>query len=235
MPEPTEPAPAPTVSDWGLASAAAVVERMLELGRAGASGLRLSFPVNGAPPGGRSADGVRPEEGVPHADEPADPVERARQARRFRADAERLVELYADWTRMLVDGAASLAEQAVGAAPPGGADESATGASGVLVLGPASAGATTTTSAWLHVLDGPAAAPAALRSTDLVAHDGSVVPGVALTCTPPVLETSAARTSSEVRVSVVVPANTAPGSYHGHLLASGLPEVVLPVRLEVVA
>ena len=81
-----------------------------------------------------------------------------------------------------------------------------------LVLGPASAGATTTTSAWLHVLDGPAAAPARLRATDLVAHDG--VGGArrgARPARPPVLDTSAARTSSEVRVTVVVPAGTAPG------------------------
>ncbi|HJR24698.1 MAG TPA: hypothetical protein VJ804_04445, partial [Acidimicrobiales bacterium] len=60
-------------------------------------------------------------------------------------------------------------------------------------------------------------------------------PGATVTCTPAALDTSAARTTSEVRVTVVVAKGTAPGSYHGHLLAQGLPEVVLPVRLEVVA
>jgi hypothetical protein len=241
VPEPSDAAPPPTaaIADWGLASAAAVVERMIELGRAGTAGLRLSFPVNGAPPGG----GPGPLPTDPRAPatetEPApevDPAERAKQARRFRADAERLVELYADWTRMLVDGAASLAEQAVGAAPAdGSAPRGAAAVSDALVLGPASAGATTTASAWLHVLDGPAAAPAPLHATDLVAHHGGAVPGEALTCTPSALHTAAARTTSEIRVTVQVPGETGPGTYHGHLLAEGLPEVVLALRLEVVA
>lgn len=235
------------VAAAGLASAAAVVERMLELGRAAASGIRLPLPANseqalaafgfpgvggnGSAPdgGGNHEDGERDEGG-----EAVDPAERARQARRFRADAERLVELYADWTRLLVDGAASIAEQAAGMAPAAAGPGPSAGGD-VLVLGPASAKATTTASAWLHVLDGPSAAPAALHATDLVAHDGSVVPAIAVGTTPTHLETSDARSTSEVRVTVVVPEGTAPGSYHGHLLATGLPEVVLPLRLEVVA
>ncbi len=234
----------------GLASAAAAVERMLALGRAAASGIRLPLPVNseqalaawglgalvpepdGAPPGDEATGVADAGEGA--GDDAADPTERARPARRFRADAERLVEMYAEWTRMLVDGAASLAEQAVGVAPMAGPSSGDSAAAG-LVLGPASAGATTTTSAWLHVLDGPAAAPAPLHATDLVAHDGSVVPGTAVACTPALLDTSVARSSTEVRVSAVVPAGTAPGTYHGHLLARGLPEVALALRLEVVA
>jgi hypothetical protein len=157
--------------------------------------------------------------------------ERGRQARRFRADAERFVELYADFARMLVDGAASLAEQA------GGIPVTANGhgpATDVLVLGPASAGATTTSSAWVHVLDGPASVAAPLHASDLVAHDGAVVKGRAVHCEPDHLDTSAARTTAEVRVAVKVPKGTAPGTYHGHLLATGLPEVVLALRLEVV-
>jgi hypothetical protein len=229
---PPMPPGASAIAEWGLASAAAVVERMLELGRSGATGLRLDFPVNGAAPG--PLDGAPAAEAAADATEPTDPAERAKQARRFRADAERLVELYAEWTRMLVDGAASLAEQAAGISPSAGSPEGEPAPS-ALVLGPASAGATTTTSAWLHVLDGPAAAPAALHATALVAHDGAAVPGSACTCTPAVLETSAARTTSEIRVSVRVPDGTRPGTYHGHLLADGLPEVALALRLEVVA
>jgi hypothetical protein len=220
----------------GLASAAAVVERMLELGRAAASGLRLPLPVNSEQALGLFAPGFP---GAPIADgtddaDDVDPVERARQARRFRADGERMVELYADWIRMLVDGAASLAEQAAGVAPGSAAAPTDGPVSGALVLGPASAGATTTAAAWVHVLDGPAAALAPLHATDLVAHDGAVVPAAALSCAPGELDTSVARSSSEVRITVVVPLGTPTGSYHGHLLARGLPEVVLPVRLEVV-
>lgn len=232
---PPMPPGASAIAEWGLSSAAAVVERMLELGRSGTAGLRLAFPANGAAPG-RATSAPTGEEPAPAGDPTdaaSDPAERARQARRFRADAERLVELYADWTRMLVDGAASLAEQAVGGEAPAAAAPGA--GSAAVVLGPASAGATTTTSVWLHVLDGPGAAPAPLRATDLVAHDGSVVAGASLSAAPSHLDTSVPRSSSEVRISVRVPDGTPPGAYHGHLLATGLPEVVLPVRLEVVA
>lgn len=225
---PPMPPGASAIAEWGLSSAAAVVERMLQLGRTGASGLRLSFPRNGAAPSA-AVDGEA--EG---GETDVDPAERVRQARRFRADAERLVELYADWTRMLVDGAAALAEQAAGVDVDATATAGQETGTGVLVLGPASGGATTTASVWLHVLDGPSAAPAPLRATDLVAHDGTAVPGSALTAAPDRLDTSVARSSSEVRITVVVPPGTAPGQYHGHLLAAGLPEVVLPLRLEVV-
>ncbi len=216
------------VAALGLATAASVVERMLELGRSATSGLRLPLPGNVDPP--RAASDAGNEPGSTTDD---DRTERARQARRFRADAERLVELYADWTRLLVDGAAALAEQAVGG--ESGRDGRESGLSAILVLGPVSAGSTTTTSAWLHVLDGPPTSPATLRATDLVAHDGATVPSSAVASLPTMLDTSVARSSREVRVTIAVPPATPPGAYHGHLLAHGLPEVALPVRLEVVA
>jgi hypothetical protein len=226
-----ERAPEPMdIATAGLASAAAVVERMLELGRAASSGLWLRLPPNGVeaalPLGGPDAGDGEGDDGAP-----PDPLGRARQARRFRADAERVVELYADFTRMLVDGAASLAEQAAGLPATNGR---AAGAD-VLVLGPASAGATTTTTAWLHVLDGPTAPPAPLHASDLLSHAGAVVKATSVRCTPDHLDTSTARQAAEVRVTVTVPKGTAPGTYHGHLLATGLPEVVLALRLEVVA
>jgi hypothetical protein len=198
--------------------------------------MRVSWPVNGAqvfsPWATGAAGSVPADEVEPDAPTGGEAEERTRAARRFRADAERIAELYADFTRMLIDGAASLAEQAVGAPPA--ADGRGSGPE-VLILGPASAGATTTASAWLHVLDGPPAPPAPVHATDLVAHDGGRVPSAALRCVPDHLDTTTARRTAEVRVTVTVPADTPPGSYHGHLLASGLPEVVLPLRLEVVA
>jgi hypothetical protein len=52
---------------------------------------------------------------------------------------------------------------------------------------------------------------------------------------PPRLDTSEARTSTAVAVTVSVPDGVRPGTYHGHLLAEGLPEVVLPLVIEVVS
>lgn len=223
---PDEQSPNPDLARLGLQAAAAAVERMLELGRSAASGLRVPLAPNGEAPVGNGFTGAPPDE-TPAAGEAPDLTA---LSRRLRADSERLVELYASWTRALVDGAASLVEQASGLpTAPGGAGHE------TLTLGPVAAGTTTAASAWLHVLDGPPAPHAALHATDLVAHDGSCLPGGAVTCAPPSLETDTSRTTTEVTVSARVPAGTGPGVYHGHLLARGLPEVALALRVEVVA
>lgn len=209
----------------GLQAAAAAVERMLELGRTAASGLRVPLAANGEAPVGNGFTGAPPDEPVG-----SDVPDLTGLSRRLRADSERLVELYASWTRALVDGAASLVEQASGlpTAQGGGANET-------LALGPVAAGTATAASAWLHVLDGPPAPPSELHASDLVAHDGSCLPGASVTCTPPSLHTDSNRTTTEVVVSARVPVGTSPGIYHGHLLARGLPEVALALRLEVVS
>ena len=116
------------VARAGLEAAAAVVERMLELGRAGASGIELPIPRNQEAPG----PPVPPADGRTAG--ASDPVDLTKVSRRLRADAERLVELYASWTRALVDGAANLAEAAMDRGPR------ATGPyEGALRLGPAAA------------------------------------------------------------------------------------------------
>ena len=130
----------------------------------------------------------------------------------MRADAERLIELYGDWTRALLDGFTELAEGRNG--------------DGGLAAGPAAAGAVVTTTAWLHTprrrrrarcapvhapISSPMTAPSSRRPRS--------------PSTPPILG-PAATTPTEIRVSVVRSrAGTAPGTYHGTVLAAGLPEV----------
>jgi hypothetical protein len=222
---PDEPSSGPDLARLGLQAAAAAVERMLEMGRSAASGLRVPLAPNGEAPVGNGFASVPSEDGSA-----GDAPDLTVLSRRLRADSERLVELYASWTRALVDGAATLVEQASGL-PTAHGDAGP----GTLILGPVAAGTATSASAWLHVLDGPPAPASALHATDLVAHDGARVPGVAVTCAPPSLETDSSRTTTEVVVSAQVPPGTGPGVYHGHLLARGLPEVALALRLEVVA
>ena len=175
----------------GFDTAAAVIERILDLSRRAGD---LSVPLL-AP----TAEG--------------DP------ARRLRADAERLIDLYAEWTRALVDRALEAAATTTTTGPE------------VLVLGPVEPGGTAAATAWLHVLEADGTT-AALRCTDLTGHDGEVVPAGSVGFEPPALDTSASP-SHQVRVNVDVATGTAPGRYHGHLLVAGLPEVALPVRLDV--
>ena len=184
----------------GFEAAAAVVDRILALGRPGPA----------APPV-ITWDGRPPEPDGP-------PLERRVQLRRARADAERVLDAYGDWARQLLDAVFGLAE----------GDEPAD----VLVLGPVDPGTAVEAELWLHAPPGRITAPALLRATVLTAHDGATIEGDAVCFTPPVLDGNGSGPSTKVRLDV--PVATAPGSYHGHVLAAGLPEVALPVRVEVI-
>jgi hypothetical protein len=195
----------------GLEIAEAVVERMLELGRQSA---RAPFPF------------YLPAEPVDENGDGADSAgDRGREVRRLRADAERLLELLGESMRVLLDVAADAAEAGVDGHGDG-ADE--------LSLGPVPPGTAAAGRAWLHVLDGPPGSPAQLNATSFTAHDGAAIEAGAASFEPPLLDTFALRSSQEVRVTVQVPEGAIPGVYRGHILAAGLPEVGLPVRVEVV-
>lgn len=196
------------IGEAGLRAAAAVVEQVLGLSR---QLTEVRFPA--AKLGG--PDGVAPDLGA------ATTGDRQRDLRTLRADAERLIELYGDWTRTLVDGLTALAE--------GGEQE----APDALLLGPVAPGSEATASLWLHTFEGPAAAPAVLHCTDLTSSSRAVLPGTAVSFDPPALSTSEAFTSLEIAVVLPVPAETTPGTYHGWLLAEGLPEITLAVQLVV--
>lgn len=183
----------------GLETAAVVVERLLAASRATLNRQPSGFSLYLLP---ATADGS--------------------DARRMRADAERLIDLYADWARTLVDAAAQTAH------PNGGPDDR-------LVIGPIAPTESTRVTIWLHSLDGPATGPARLRTTDLIAHHGGSVPSDSIRFDPPVIEGTGPRTSHEIAVVATVPARVDPGPYHGYVLADGIPEVSLPVCLEVVA
>jgi hypothetical protein len=197
----------------GLEAAAEVVERMLELGRQSA---RAPFPfyLPAEPLNGGNGDGASGAE------------EQAREARRLRGDAERLLELLGESMRVVFDVAVGAVESGLN-----GTGE----ATDKLVLGPVPPGDSAVASAWLHVLDGPPGSPARLHATALTAHDGAAIESAAFGFEPPLLDTFALRASEEVVVTVRVPGGTAPGSYRGHILAAGLPEVGLPVTVEVCA
>jgi hypothetical protein len=185
------------IGQFGLETAAAVVERLLTM-------TRLAFA--------RHPAGFR----LPLLPATAESV----QARQLRAEAERLIDLYAEWTRSLVQVAvdATNTDRAV-------PDR--------LSVGPVAPGGSTGATVWLHVLDGPAAAPIRLMASNLIAHHGGSIPASAVSFTPPTLDTTSPRSREEVALRVRIPEDAAPGPYHGHILAVGMPEVCLEVLLEV--
>jgi hypothetical protein len=216
----------------GLEAAAAVVERILELGRHGTRP-PYSFHLPAQPVDGKDTDGGPRGMG---ADNGADAVtgtdaeaDRAREVRRLRGDGERLLELWGEWMRVLLDAVADGAE----AGAFGRNGSAAHAADQLLRLGPVKPGDRVSARAWLHVLDGPPAPPARLSATAFTAHDGGAIGAEAASFEPPCLDSFDLRSSHELGVTVAVPEGTRPGVYHGHVLAVGLPEVSLAVRLEI--
>ena len=218
----------------GLEAAAAVVERILELGRHGTR-MPYSFHLPAQPVDGTDSDGANAPNSA-EADESSDTaagggpeLDRAREVRRLRADGERLLEWWGEWMRVLLDAAmdgadAGVAERGAAAAPA---------ADPPLRLGPVKAGQPASGRAWVHILDGPPGPPAPLSATAFTAHDGATLEARAASFEPQMLDSFDLRSSRELFVTVAVPAETSPGAYHGHILATGMPEVSLPVRLEV--
>jgi hypothetical protein len=85
---------------------------------------------------------------------------------------------------------------------------------------------------WLHNLTGDPVAGIRLRLTRLTAHDGTEVDGSAATFEPAEIVVPA-QASAHTRLQLLVPAGTATGVYHGHVLAAGLLDTALPARLVV--
>jgi hypothetical protein len=202
----------------GLEAAAAVVERILEAGQHGTR-MPYSFHLPAQPVERTDSNGADPDV----------EADRGREVRRLRADGERLLEWWGEWMRVLLDAAVDGAEAGVAERDTAGTragDQS-------LRLGPVKAGHPASGRGWVHILDGPPGPPARLSATAFTAHDGVAIEAHAASFEPPMLDSFKLRSSHEFVVTIAVPTDTRPGTYYGHILAAGLPEVSLPIRLEV--
>jgi hypothetical protein len=145
----------------------------------------------------------------------------------MRASVARALDLYSDLARRSFEGYADLVEQNLrvrGTRLAAAADDRAE------LTVQAAAGARATGTVWLHnTTDRPASAT--LHLTGLTAHDGRVVPGTAATFEPTAVRV-APGASVAARLALRLD-GVAPGLYRGHVLADGLPEAALPVRLVV--
>src|SRR5205823_1245013 len=95
------------------------------------------------------------------------------------------------------------------------------------------AGRRTTTTIWLHNVTDQTLEGVRFRSTDLVAHDGAVVPAGASAVDPPVVERVAAGSSVAAALTVDVAPSVPSGCYVGYVLLSAVPDAVLPLSLTV--
>jgi hypothetical protein len=141
----------------------------------------------------------------------------------LRVTVARALDLYADLVRRSFEGYADLMDQMLRSR--GVQLDSADG--GLLTLQGA-AGARATGTVWMHNTTAQQAS-AIPRLTDLASHDGLLVPASAGRFQPEVLTIEpSASTSATVEVNL---GDVAPGVYRGHVLARGLPDVALPIRL----
>lgn len=141
----------------------------------------------------------------------------------LRVIVARALDLYSDLVRRSFEGYADLMDQTLRSRGV----QLDSGAGGLLTLQGA-AGVRATATVWMH---NTTAQPASAepRLTDLVSHDGRTVPASAGRFQPAVLTIGpGASTSATVEVAL---GHVVPGVYHGHVLACGLPDVALPVRL----
>jgi hypothetical protein len=141
----------------------------------------------------------------------------------MRVSVARALDLYADLVRHSFEGYADLMDQMLRSrgVELGSAD------GGLLTLQGA-AGARATGTVWMHNTTARQAS-AIPHLTDLASHDGRVVPASAGRFQPVTL-TIEPSASTSATVEVVL-GDAAPGVYRGHVLARGLPDVALPVRL----
>jgi hypothetical protein len=158
-------------------------------------------------------------------DRDTDPSNRAEpEFSQLRIDVARALDLYGELVRRSFEGYADLLEQRQRTS---GVREAA-GGDGPLTLWAAADDACAAGTVWIHnTTDEPACAE--LHLTDLTAHDGKVVPS-STGCFDPAALSIAPAGSASARLEVVVDGFPA-GIYHGHVVAGGLPEAALPVRL----
>jgi hypothetical protein len=147
----------------------------------------------------------------------------------MRAAMAQAIDLYADLFRETFSLYADVVELAVRG---GTATLSATRATGAPVALSAEPGHAALAPLWVHNATDAALTGIAPRVTDLAAHDGATVPG-ALATFEPVAFDVAPGASSSTMLAVAVPPSAPAGAYHGHVLAAGLPEASVAVRLVV--
>jgi hypothetical protein len=137
----------------------------------------------------------------------------------------RALDLYSDLVRRSFEGYADLVEQSLRVRGVGlhGADD---GQGELTVQGVAGAQAAGTV--WLHNTTDRSVS-AVLHLTGLTAHDGRVAPGKAASFEPATVRIAP---GASVAARLALPLDgVAPGLYRGHVLADGLPDAALPIRL----
>ncbi len=88
---------------------------------------------------------------------------------------------------------------------------------------------------WLHNTTASTATDLRPWCPGLVSHSGPSLPTTTVTCAPERIDRLDPDASREVLITVTVGEDASSGAYHGQLLVDGLPDVVFPIRAQVLA
>ena len=147
----------------------------------------------------------------------------------LRAAVARTIDVYADLFRHTLELYADVVESVLRSNGAGAPAADAGGAEVALAGAP---GAEAVTVVWIHNASTEPVGGVALRMTDLTAHDGARIAASVARFVPSRLDVGPASSGSS-SLSVLVPESAAPGTYVGHVLATGLPGTRLGVCLVV--
>ncbi|MBP1819667.1 hypothetical protein [Mycobacterium sp. OAE908] len=159
----------------------------------------------------------------------ADLAEENGAGRRNNPDIERLMNIWWAMAGQFLVGSAKLSNLPF--AGPATLEFGRTGGNGTLELH-ADAPGRASTEVWLHNNGPDQLGEIRLRCSDLLAHDGDMVPAATVHCDPNPVPMPR-RSSRGVEIGVDVTGDVRPGVYRGNLLADGHPDVWLPVVLTV--
>jgi hypothetical protein len=148
----------------------------------------------------------------------------------MRSAVARAIDLYADLLGETFALYADALEQVL--RPGNGSRPGRSSGGGAPVVLTGTPGQEATATVWLHNAASSPLVAAELRMTSLTAHDGGTLGELGCVFSPQALDVAAGSSAAAV-VSVRVPADAAPGAYHGLVLASGAPAASVPVLLTV--
>lgn len=135
------------------------------------------------------------------------------------------VSLFADVVLRILDGYADLVER-------GERDASAATTDGSPITLRGSPGQRVEAPIWIHNGTDTPVTGVVLRITRLTAPDGAEIASSVASCCPAELDV-AATASGHSSLGLTIPAVATGGIYHGHVLATGIRDAALPVRLVV--
>lgn len=104
-----------------------------------------------------------------------------------------------------------------------------------LQLPHASPGGRSTSRLWLHNATSSPTSGLRLWSPGLVAHDGRIINASAMAFRPENVARVEAHSSVEVTLTVEVPSDACPGTYHAQVLVEGVPGTAYPIAIDVIA